>query len=412
MPDTQDGEAAETKGTTRYTTAAADDDVARMMSENPQALHYEKLALGIEEMMPGMVTLRKMGDITALTRSRSVRQFGATDEAADGTGLGGRHVAIPLELNGAEHTMWRKILDPVFAPKRIAALEDRVRERASELIDNFIDRGEVDAYLEWCEPLPSSIFLSIMGIPQDQLDHFLGFKNVILSGATPIDQQPSMEVRMAAFDECEAWFSAEFDRREASGDYGEDVIGWIMQTEPDGRPITRDELHGICNLLMIAGLDTVAASLSCILAHLARHPERRRDILSQPEIWPSAIEELFRYESPVTTGFRHVVDDVELPSGSLTAGTNAVVLWAAANVDPEAFDDPLGIDLERSPNAHIGFASGWHRCLGSHLARMELRAAFDVWHSRIPDYRIPDGVELTYSVNPRAPHSLPLIFGD
>ena len=95
-----------------------------------------------------------------------------------------------------------------------------------------------------------------------------------------------------------------------------------------------------------------------------------------------------RFESPVTQGFRHVVEDVELPSGTITAGTNTIVWWAGANVDPDAFDDPLSIRLDRSPNAHICFASGWHRCLGSHLARMELRAALDVWHQRIPDYRI------------------------
>ena len=123
---------------------------------------------------------------------------------------------------------------------------------------------------------------------------------------------------------------------------------------------------------------------------------------------PSAIEEIFRFESPVTQGFRHATKDIELPSGTLKAGTNAVLWWSAANVDSEAFDEPLEVRLDRQPNPHIGFASGWHRCLGSHLARMELRAALDVWHSRIPDYEIPEGVELRYSMNPRAPHHLPL----
>jgi len=283
-----------------------------------------------------------------------------------------------------------------------------VRERASELIDTFVDRGEVDAYLEWCEPLPSSIFLSIMGIPQSQLEGFLAFKNTILGGA--FDPSITPEVRMAAFDACDAWFATDFDRRDESGEYGDDLIGWLMTTEFDGRRIDRDELHGICNLLMIAGLDTVAASLACILARLASHPDERAALLNDPEKWPTAIEELMRFESPVTQGFRHVVADVELPSGTLKSGTNAIVWWAGANVDPEAFDDPLTVKLDRSPNAHICFASGWHRCLGSHLARMELRAALDVWHARIPEYRIADGTELVYSVNPRAPHNLPLVW--
>jgi len=396
----------------RFSSMIEDADV--LMSDHPQSLHTTKLAGGIEELMPGLVVLRRMGDIQALTRSRAVRQFGGEgfegvlSSGGEGAnlGLGGHHVAIPLELNGAEHTKWRKLLDPVFAPKKIAALEGRVRQRANELTDRFIDKGSVDAYAEWCDPLPSSIFLSIMGIPDSEREHFIAFKNVILS-ENPLEP-PTPGERDAAFTDCEEWFAAEFDRREASGEYGEDVIGWLMRTKVDDRPITRDELHGICNLLMIAGLDTVAASLSCLLAHLARNPDRRRQLLAHPELWPSAIEEMMRFESPVTQGFRHVVEDVELPSGTMTKGTNAIVWWAAANVDPEAFGDPLSIRLDRSPNTHICFASGWHRCLGSHLARMELRVAMDVWHSRIPDYRIPDGVALTYSINPRAPHHLPL----
>jgi cytochrome P450 len=392
------------------------DDAAALMGDHPQDLHSEKLPEGIEELAPGLVALRRMGDIQTLTRSHSVRQFGggamadvltSGGEGAD-LGLGGHHVAIPLELNGAEHTKWRKILDPVFAPKKIATLEPRIRERANELIDRFVDRGEADAYVEWCDPLPSSIFLSIMGIPASEREHFVAFKNVIIP-ENPFDP-PTPQARNTAFTDCEEWFAAEFDRREHSGEYGDDLIGWLLQTEVDGRPITRDELHGICNLLMIAGLDTVAASLSCILAHLARHPDRRARLLAEPALWPSAIEELMRFESPVTQGFRHVVEDVELPSGTMSAGTNAIVWWAAANVDPEAFDDPMSVRLDRAPNAHICFASGWHRCLGSHLARMELRAALDVWHARIPDYRIADGAELTYSVNPRAPHHLPFVW--
>ena len=112
-----------------------------------------------------------------------------------------------------------------------------------------------------------------------------------------------------------------------------------------------------------------------------------------------------RFESPVTQGFRHVVADVELPSGTLRAGTNAIVWWAGANVDPDAFDDPLTVDLERSPNAHICFASGWHRCLGSHLARMELRAALGVAraHPELPDRRRRGARVLDQSPRPPPP---------
>jgi cytochrome P450 len=123
------------------------------------------------------------------------------------------------------------------------------------------------------------------------------------------------------------------------------------------------------------------------------------------------VEELMRFESPVTEGGRIALEDLELPSGiKVKAGTLMIASWSAADLDPRYFPDPLSVDLDRNPNPHIGFASGFHRCLGSHLARMEMVAAMAVWHERIPDYRIKPGVELAYSGNPRAPHTFPLVW--
>jgi cytochrome P450 len=377
-----------------------------LTSEHPQQLHVAQLQRGVEKTRDGHVVLRRMSDIVALNKSRDT-VFGPPRDPTipDFFGLGGRHLSIPQDFEGAEHAKWRKVLDPIFSPHQVAKLDGAVRARAHELLDGVVERGEVDAYEEWCERLPSSIFLSIMGIPPSELEHFLGYKNTILS-----DTPRTLEDRLAAFDDCDAWFAAEFDRRDRSGHVGDDLIRHLLSVEIDGRRITRDELHGICNLLMIAGLDTVAASLACILVHLARHPERRQALLDDPTRWPSAIEELMRYESPVTMGPRHVTADVTVPSGVVPAGSAVTVWWAAANLDPEAFDDPAVVRLDRAPNPHIVFASGFHRCLGSHLARMELRAALEVWHERIPHYAIPDGAELTYSINPRAPHHLPLVW--
>ena len=388
-----------------------DGELEALLGESPQKLHAAHLDRGVEITDDGAVVLRRMADIVALNKSRHT-VFGPPRQPGSGPdlmGLGGRHHSIPQAFEGAEHAMWRKVLDPLFHPKKVAELESSVRARARELLDTFATRGEADAYSEWCEPLPSSIFLTIMGIPPSELDHFLRYKDAILS-TTISDRPVTLEERLAAFDDCDAWFDAEFDRRDAVGEPGDDLIGWLMTRDVDGRPITRDELHGITNLLMIAGLDTVAASLACIVAHLARHPERRQALLDDPALWPSAIEELMRYESPVTAGPRHVTEDTRLPSGVVPAGRPISVWWAAANLDPEQFDDPMAVELGRAPNPHIAFASGFHRCLGSHLARMELRAALDEWHRRIPNYAVADGVELRYSLNPRAPHHLPLVW--
>jgi cytochrome P450 len=171
-------------------------------------------------------------------------------------------------------------------------------------------------------------------------------------------------------------------------------------------------MHDIIGLLMIAGLDTVAASLACFLSYFARHPQQRAWVLEDPARWPKAVEELMRFESPVTDGGRLAMEDLELPSGTkIPAGELMIMSWSAANLDSTYFPDPLVVDLDRAPNAHIGFASGFHRCLGSHLARMEMVSAMDTWHRRIPDYRIEEGATLVYTGNPRAPHHLPLVWG-
>jgi cytochrome P450 len=209
----------------------------------------------------------------------------------------------------------------------------------------------------------------------------------------------------------QAYFNDSLDAREASGDPGDDMIGWLMSTEVDGDRLTRENLLDILGLLMIAGLDTVAASLACMLSYFARHPEDRARVVADPSLWTDAVEELMRFESPVTDGGRIATQDLVLPSGEkIPAGTHMSISWSAANLDPDYFPDPLTVDFGRRPNPHIAFASGFHRCLGSHLARMELRVALEAFHRRIPDYRIKPGVELEYSGNPRTPLNLELVW--
>jgi cytochrome P450 len=170
------------------------------------------------------------------------------------------------------------------------------------------------------------------------------------------------------------------------------------------RPLAVDDRPG-------AGLDTVGGTLACIIAWLARHPAERATLVTDRSRWPSAIEELLRWESPVQGQGGYATRDTALPSGgTLPEGRMAMVYISAANLDPDVFEDPLTVKLDRSPNPHIAFAAGYHRCLGSHLARMELRACLEQFHQRIPDYRIPEGVELTYWGAVRAPRPLPLVW--
>jgi cytochrome P450 len=375
-------------------------------SAEPQSMYVDRAArCPVVRNADGSVQLLRMEDMLWVNRSRDVEQASKY--------LGSNRKAIPLGLDGPEHTKYRRLLDPVFTARRIAPLETNVRELANSLIDTFIDEGEVNVNKLWCQPLPSTIFISILGLPRDHLDDFMRFKNMTLGIGFPkdISMEEMMHLRMEAVEWLQAYFNDSLDTREASGDPGDDMIGWLMTTEVEGDRLTRENLLDILGLLMIAGLDTVAASLACMLSYFARHPDDRARVVANPALWPDAVEELMRFESPVTDGGRIAMKDLVLPTGEeISAGTHMGISWSAANVDPDFFPDPLSVDFGRKPNPHIAFASGFHRCLGSHLARMELRVALEAFHRRIPDFRIKPGVELEYSGNPRTPLNLELVW--
>ena len=376
---------------------------AARLSAEPQPMYVDRAArCPVVHTGDHQATLLKMGDILYVNKHHDVEQTSKY--------LGSSRPAIPLGLDGAEHRKYRRLLDPVFTAKRIAPLADNVRSLADEMIDGFIADGEVRAHERWCEPLPATIFLSILGLPLGDLDNFLHFKGLILGtefATLPFDE--AMARREDAVLWIHNYFNELLDGRLGSADPGDDLLGWLVTTEVEGERLPREDLLDILGLLMIAGLDTVAASLACFLSYLARHPDDRRRLVADPTGWPPAIEELMRFESPVTDGGRLALTDLELPSGEqIAAGTRMGISWHAANLDPEFFTNPLEVDFDRTPNAHIGFASGFHRCLGSHLARMEMQVALEAWHRRIPNYEIKPGSDLTYSGNPRAPHHLTL----
>ena len=342
--------------------------------------------------------------VDILTRSHHVRGCGAL-----GNTQSAERPLIPLDIDRPDHTKYRKLLDPIFAAKVIAPLEKDVRALADELIDGFLDGGHADVYDEFCAILPSTIFLRLMGIPLTQLDYFLNNKDDLLrdiEGETLGQREARYK---AAGARCYDYFNGVLDEREASGVPGDDLLGRLMTAQVDGLTLTRENVLDICFLLMIAGLDTVAASLSCILAWFARHPVERRRVVENPDMWPDAIEELMRWETPVPVSSRTPMIDTQIGDTVVESGTQVTVLWASANLDPEKFTDPLTVDLTRRPNPHYSFASGFHRCLGSHLARMELRAALDQFHKRIPDYEVTPGAELKYEALPvRLARPLPL----
>ena len=333
-----------------------------------------------------------------------------------GIDLGNIRPLIPLNVDPPQHSKYRKILDPLFAPKQMDAQEADITERVNRFIDAFIERGECNFTEEFAELLPSSVFLGLMGLPWDELDTFLHLRDGILR-PDKIDPdamfhaEARQAVNRATGLEIYEYFDKVCDARAQQPT--SDILSHLVTVDIDGEKLTREEILDICFLFLIAGLDTVSDSLTCFYAFLANHPEHRRQLSDNPALIPNAVEELLRWESPVPSGVpRIATQDTELPNGvSVAAGAAVMVNYGAANIDPAEFSDAFDVRFDRETNRHIAFGAGVHRCLGSHLARRELRIALREWHRRIPDYAIKPGhEELVYPPGLRSVKDLTLVW--
>ena len=371
----------------------------------PQTVYFEKAKSVRAEYLDGALHLYRHSDIIRVNRHPAVLGNGGR-----GGSFGRDARLIPLEIDGEDHKKWRRLLDPMFAPKQVTLLEAQVRQLASELIDGFLAAGTAELFNDFCTPLPSLTFLRLVGAPTEDLDFFLEFKEGVVhpQGATTEEIDANMAAAGAKLLEYFAEFLA--DKRKTA-DKHDDVIGNLIKSEIDGEPLAEFDLISILFLLMFAGLDTVTSSLSCIFAWLGQHPAERKLLADDPSRIPAALEELMRYESPVPSGMRYAEEDIDLGDGLvIKSGEEMNAFWAAANVDPTFYDDPLTVDFNRGRRDHMVFASGTHRCLGSHLARLEQRLATEELLKRIPEYSV-DVDELTYSnIAVRAVTNLPISF--
>ena len=317
---------------------------------------------------------------------------------------------VPINYDPPEHLRYRRLLDPLFGPKEMRKLEDEITHRANEFIDRFIGRGSCDYAEEYAVPLPCSVFLQIMGLPVEDLADFLRLKELLLRGSGEGYMREDDIPRQKAHEEATERFSTLIAARRAEP--RDDVLSKIVHGEVDGRPLTDEELLGVCHLMLIAGLDTVTDSLTCFYAFLGRSPEHRRRLDEDPDIIPQAVEEMLRFESPVPFVPRIAQDGAELSGCPIDKGDTVMLLLGSANSDERATDGADHSDFDREGIRHLAFGGGIHRCLGSHLARLELRVSLREWHRRIPDYHIPDDVELEWATLLRQVEHLPLVFDE
>ena len=325
----------------------------------------------------------------------------------DAIDIGNIRPLIPLQIDPPDHVKFRRLLDPLFSPKETAKLEPEVRRLVNELIDDFEAAGECEFSDQFAIPLPCTVFLALLGLPIEDLDLFLRFKNSIIRpegghGTTGKD------IQRVAGQEIYAYFQSVVDARRAEP--RDDLISGFVAAEVDGHRLSDHDILDICYLFLLAGLDTVTASLTCAVAYLAAHPDRRDAIAADLSLVPAAVEELLRWESIVPAVPRVAMTDIEMSGEQIREGEAVMCMLGAANIDPGEFPDADVVDLERDGNRHIAFGGGVHRCLGSHLARLEMRVALEELHRRLPDYAVKDGETPLYTMGIRAVEYLPLVF--
>jgi cytochrome P450 len=315
---------------------------------------------------------------------------------------------IPLSVDPPDHAKYRRLLDPQFSPRKMTELEPEMRKLVNEIIDAFLSDGACDFHEQFATPIPATFFIALMGLPQSDLPRFLQWRDdTIRPDASTMEE--AAEIRDATGRDITQYFEQAFaDRRDAPDDGR--LLSTLVRAEVEGRPLTHAELLGTCHLLMLGGLDTVTATLDCMITYLARHPERRQAIVEDPGLVPHAVEELLRHETPVMMVPRKIVQDVEIGGVQCRAGDTATLLLGAADVDRAEFEDADAVRFDRERNRHVAFGGGPHRCLGSHLARLELRVALEEFHRRIPEYDIADRADINFSPGIRQAEQLPLTF--
>jgi cytochrome P450 len=324
-------------------------------------------------------------------------------------GVGSPVPMVPIGTDPPEHTRYRRLLQPMFSPRSTAPWQPPIRALAGELIENVLGKGECDLVADLAVPLPAQVFLTLFGLPQEDSARLLAWKDAILDtvGIRGAEAPSEESARLGA--ELYGYLVGHIARRRAQGGT-DDMLGQLI-ADPSEDRLNDDELLGLSFQFVLAGLDTVTCAMSTIFATLASQPALRQQIVADPSLIPDAIEELLRMDGPVATLPRVVTQDVELGGQTIPAGNYVQVAVAVANRDPAEHADPDTIDFRRQER-HLAFGGGPHGCLGSHLARMEMRVALEEWHRRIPEYRLAPGVtpRATWPAGLVGIDSLPLVF--
>lgn len=291
---------------------------------------------------------------------------------------------IPGETDPPIHTAFRKILSPETSPRRVKEIEESSRELCIKLIEELKGKGGCEFRSSISEVMPIYNFLFFMNLP---LDH----AETLLPHAAVIARDHDLNAFATALEALHAYVDERIDER--LQEPRDDFISHILAGKVEGRMVTREEARVTILNVMLGGLDTVTGSMGFFFNFLARNPEHRRKLVEQPDLIPEAIEELLRRHGIFNTG-RLVTKDMEYRGVKFRKNDLVLLSGALHNMDERKFPDPLKVDFDRKDGAHMTFGVGIHRCLGSNIARAQLKILLEEWLKRIPDFSIAPGKEV------------------
>ncbi|MCG8458955.1 MAG: cytochrome P450 [Holophagales bacterium] len=312
--------------------------------------------------------------------------------------------APPITSDPPFHAKARRLLLPLFSPKRIAAMEGEVRAVCRECLDALgpVTAGSViDGAGRYAQHVPLRVIAPMLGFSPKDHDRLLGFVHDLLEG---FDDHPEEQRRCR--DKLDEYIEAHVarHRRDPNGN----LTSRLLAAEIDGEPLGDEHVVGSIVLIFLAGIDTTWSAIGSALWHLAKHPADRQRLIDEPGLMPSAVEELLRAYAPVTMA-RQVKRDCQFRGHVMKAGEWVLLPFPAANRDPAAFERADEVVLDREVNRHAAFGLGMHRCLGSNLARLELRVAIEELLDRFPAFELAPDREVEWSVGQvRGPRELPL----
>jgi cytochrome P450 family 142 subfamily A polypeptide 1 len=299
-----------------------------------------------------------------------------------------------IDMDGAAHSKRRKLVSRGFTPARVRATEPHLRGICDELIDRVCERGECDFVHDLAAPLPMIVIGDMLGVAAADRDDLLRWSHGMLGSLT--GEAEAFEAAAEAFGSFVEYAQRMVSDRRAHP--RDDLFSVLAQAEVDGDRLDDDEIIFESLLLLIGGDETTRQVTAGGMEQLLLHPPQLQKLLSEPELLPSAIEEMLRWVSPIKNMARTVTVDVELAGVTIGAGSKLVVLYESANFDDQHFAEPERFDIQRAPNDHVAFGFGPHFCLGASLARAELQAMFERLFARMPDLELATAEPLSRSI--------------